>query len=362
MGNCPKCDQEQPELYFNYENRNNVINFVLIKTENNNKCQAIILDNIKQEDQDSQFQTILNLIINNIEKIKESKIIALKEAIDSTLSNISNTQSINLYLTYIDKYIKNKFDYEAIAKISEIFKLIYSKKEKIKNDDIEFLIKNINNALKGSGILNEQLFKYFFDKINKLFFGDKEEVKKIEPKEINKKLKEEEKELPINNLITNEPKKTENEEKIVINGEREENIISIKSNNSINNEEVDKYITSEKSKSISNYSKYTEDSKKQILKMKEYIKTLKKKISDYENEKDKNEIIFSNDNQNYSIKIKKNQEESIDKIIDQVLKDNPELKQLKYIIKTKVDDKEINPDEIKEKETCNFTNFGQNLI
>ena len=183
MGNCPKCD-EQMELSFNYEDKDNVINFTLIKTENSNISQNIILDNIKNKD--LKFLEILNKIIKNIEKIKESKIIVLKEAIESILLNILSKEDINLYLTSIDKYIKNKYDNEAIVKISEMFKLIYSKKKEIKRDDIKYLIKSINIALTGTEILNELLFKYFFEKMNTIFYDDieKDENKKSEKERI----------------------------------------------------------------------------------------------------------------------------------------------------------------------------------
>ena len=96
----------------------------------------------------------------------------MKEAVESILSNISNKECIKLYLTSIDKYINNKYDNEAIVTISEMFKFIYSKKKEIERDDIKYLIKTINIALTGSEILDEQLFQYFFEKINKIFFDD----------------------------------------------------------------------------------------------------------------------------------------------------------------------------------------------
>ena len=169
MGNCPKCCQEL-DLSFHYENIDNDIKFVLYRTSIDNRRQDILYDKI--EDKDPKFLAILNKIIKNIRKIKKSKIITLKEAVESILSNISNKECIKLYLTSIDKYINNKYDNEAIVTISEMFKFIYSKKKEIERDDIKYLIKTINIALTGSEILDEQLFQYFFEKINKIFFDD----------------------------------------------------------------------------------------------------------------------------------------------------------------------------------------------
>ena len=105
--------------------------------------------------------------------------------------------------------------------------------------------------------------------------------------------------------------------------------------------DVENAMSSQKSKSKSNFSKYSEDSKKQILKMKDEISQYKKtieemkyKYKDYENENNKNEIeiIFTNnENKDYPIKIKVNKEEDIDKIIEYLKDKHPELKEHKDI-------------------------------
>ena len=140
MGNCPICFQT--EISFEYQNDQNIINLFLIKTEFSDKIKEIILKDIKQKDQ--KFIDILNIIITNSERINKNKIIVLKETVESILSNISNKEKKNLNISSIDKYINNKYDFEAIIQISELFKLIYFKKDEIEKDEIKFFIKAIN--------------------------------------------------------------------------------------------------------------------------------------------------------------------------------------------------------------------------
>jgi len=188
MGNCPNCFQTEIEISFEYQNDQNIINLFLIKTESSDKIEEIILTDIKQKDQ--KFIDILNKIITNSECIKKNKKIVLKEAVESILSNISNKEKKNLYISSIDKYIKNKYDFKAIIQISELFKLIYLKKDEIEKDEIKFFIKVINLALKETDILDEPSFQYFFEKINEIFFG--KNGKEQENQNSNNNQKEEE--------------------------------------------------------------------------------------------------------------------------------------------------------------------------
>ena len=133
--------------------------------------------------------------------------------------------------------------------------------------------------------------------------------------------------------------------------------------------DVENAMSSQKSKSKSNFSKYSEDSKKQILKMKDEISQYKKEIEemkykykDYENENNKNEIeiIFTNnENKDYPIKIKVNKEEDIDKIIEYLKDKHPELKEHKDIKKIKVNGNDINFEESLDRETYHGTIVGQ---
>ena len=99
--------------------------------------------------------------------------------------------------------------------------------------------------------------------------------------------------------------------------------------------------------------------------MKDENKKLNKIISDLKNEKNKNEIeiIFSDDNKDYPLKIKLNKEESIDKVIEYISKNHQELIKDKYIKKIKTNDKEIDIGETIDKETnlLTDTNFHHKI-
>ena len=311
MGNWPNCFQT--EISFEYQNDQNIINLFLIKTEFSDKIEEIILKDIKQKDQ--KFIDILNIIITNSEKINKNKIIVLKETVESILSNISNKEKKNLNISSIDKYIKNKYDFKAIIQISELFKLIYLKKDEIETDEIKFFIKVINLALKGTNILDEPSFQYFFEIINEIFFG--KNGKEQENQNSNNNQKKEEMEKNNNSKIKNIeiiPKKenqniliddeynksneSKNEEK---NKNKNNNLIEENNFKFMNYEiqkinsdftpylkkefeqifidktlkDVENAMSSQKSKSKSNFSNYSEDSKKQILKMKDEINQIK---------------------------------------------------------------------------------------
>jgi len=132
--------------------------------------------------------------------------------------------------------------------------------------------------------------------------------------------------------------------------------------------EFENALSSQKSKSKSNFSNYSEDSKKQILKMKDEINQYKKKIEEleyknknYENEYNKNEIeiIFTNnENKDYPIKMNVNKEEDINKIIEYLLDKHPELKKHKDIKKIKVNGNDINFEESLDRETHPGTFVG----
>ena len=104
-------------------------------------------------------------------------------------------------------------------------------------------------------------------------------------------------------------------------------------------------MSSQKSKSKSNFSKYTEDSKKQILKMEGKINQYIKIIEEMKNKNEIEIIVTNNENKDYHIKMKLNKEEGIDKIMENLSGQYPELKNYINIKKLKVNDNVININE-----------------
>ena len=345
MGNYPDCCCQISEINLEYEkNQNDNINIVVNLT---GKFKDKIFQDIGEKDE--FFISLVNKIIQKFDKIEENKIITLKEAIKNILENISNEKDKNIYMNSMDNYIKNNYDIKSIVKISEILKLMYSNKDKIE-DDIKYFIKTLNLALKGTDIFDQNSFKYFFEKINGIFFGKKEDLK----------------------MDNNPQKNIINDQNILIDFEDKNRKKMIKSltplikgyENILNSKDIENIfiIPSEKSKSDSNFSRYTKNSQKQILKMKDEIKQYKETIEKmkkncYENGKNTNEIeitFTNNKNEDYQFKIKANEEEGIDTIFDKFLSQYPELKNHKDVIKKiKVNGRQIYFD---DKETGNFTN------
>lgn len=350
MGNSGCC--EDIGISFVYENFNNITKIILIKNEGAKKSKEIIIEDIKQKDQ--KFIDILNIIINNIEKIKDNKIIIIK-IIKSffTKTKIASKEEMNAYLNSIEQYMNNKYNIKAIAKISELFKLIYSKKNNIEKDGIKFIIENIKMALKETDIIENQQFDYFFEKINDIIFEKNEKNKDILLlKEAPKVIENEDREKNNNSqnkeyytnfinylILMNQDNNIEKKSKTYT------PLINLYDFNYINTKN-ENGLTSQKSKSNSNFSKYTEKSKKQILKMKDEIKEyqkiiseMQKKYKDGENNKEITINYITNENKEFTLIINKNKEQSAEKL-STFFYQNPELN-LNNIKIIKVNDKEI---------------------
>ena len=138
----------------------------------NRENQEIILENINQGE-DDKFIHILNEIKNKFEKINEKKINALKESLKVIISNIKKDKNkIEDYKDFIDKSTQNNFDLKHIKYFCDIFKSFYEAKNELDKEDIKYFIKSLKNALKEANILKDEDFGYFIQTLNKIFLNN----------------------------------------------------------------------------------------------------------------------------------------------------------------------------------------------
>ena len=180
---------------------------------------------------------------------------------------------INNYLNSIDKIIKNKYDLEEIKNCKSLFELIYSNKDDIGESQISSFISAIRIILESSEKFDENEINILCSALNNIFFKDKkdanininlvedENLQKLETREETKKGKneEEKEEEKVEEIKENEKEDQQSEKD------------SSKLKNTISDfEGILKHKNSD-----SNFSKYSESSKNQIVKLEDAISQYK---------------------------------------------------------------------------------------
>lgn len=357
MGNSPVCCDE-PEIYFEYKTESGKINLYLMHKNNNKLDEKKFMEDIEKKD--DKFLCSINRIIQKKEEIKNDKITFLKEALRPILPNILNKGEVTEYLSHIEKYKNLFFNIDDFIKICELFKIIYSKKKEIDREDIKYFIKCIKTVLNEPKILEDELFEYFFEKLDEIFLDNNKNSQKNPEKESEKEknIKEDKKEEENIFLLNKENFRRQTNSyqiHLIKDGEFEvNNKFTPNTENRLDS----------KSKS-SNFSKYSKNSQNQIKKLEEENKEYKEQIKKYKeelNEKEKNKIkiiYFDGQDEEHSIEINSNQEEQMQNIIDYFLKNNKEFIRDKGIKKIKINNKEINLEEFIDKESlsrvCTYT-------
>ena len=187
MGNC-EC-LSLCEVNFQIEKLAQKNNIIITKIEENKEVENIIIfENITIEDDFEKFINIINNIYKTIGNLSYENQIVLKQTIKSTISNILNEQSVNIYLNEINNFFKNNKDLNTIIKIVEIFKLIYSKRMDIGKDKIICFIENLSNILKDSTEFKDNnRIDCFYNNLKNIFLKDLKKIK-ITNKNIKKRI------------------------------------------------------------------------------------------------------------------------------------------------------------------------------
>ena len=202
MGNSPVCCDE-PEIYFEYKTESGKINLYLMH-KNNKLDEKKFMEDIEKKD--DKFLCSINRIIQKKEEIKNDKITFLKEALRPILPNILNKGEVTEYLSHIEKYKNLFFNIDDFIKICELFKIIYSKKKEIDREDIKYFIKCIKTVLNEPKILEDELFEYFFEKLDEIFLDNNKNSQNNPEKEDKKEknIKEDKKEEENTFLLSKE--------------------------------------------------------------------------------------------------------------------------------------------------------------
>ena len=185
MGNC-QC-LSLCEINFRIDKNNIILSKI---DENKEEQKIIIFENVTIENDFEKFIQIINNIYKNIENLSYENQIVLRKTIKSTISNILDEQSVNIYLNEINNLFKSK-DLDTIIKIIELFKIIYYKRMDIGKNKIICLIENLSDILKdNSEIKDNNSTICFYHNLKKIFLKDlmiKITNKKIIKKTILKK-------------------------------------------------------------------------------------------------------------------------------------------------------------------------------
>lgn len=72
------------------------------------------------------------------------------------------------YKNIIEKSTKDNISLKRIKIFCDIFKLFYEEKKEIDKEEIKIFIRNTKKALEETDILDEKLFKHFFEKLNEI--------------------------------------------------------------------------------------------------------------------------------------------------------------------------------------------------
>ena len=290
MGNC-EC-LSLCEVNFQIEKLAQKNNIIITKIEENKEVENIIIfENVTIEDDFEKFINIINNIYKTIGNLSYENQIVLKQTIKSTISNILNEQSVNIYLNEINNLFKNNQDLNTIIKIVEI---IYSKRMDIGKDKIICFIENLSNILKDSTEFKDNnRINCFYNNLKNIFLKDIKKIK-ITNKNIKKKILKKITKKP-NEMICekeNEDEKDDEKENINITKSKIEDVQNI----------LEKY-----NKSIA--SKYSANSKHQIAKLEEKIKNLEKQIQQKNSENNIINIIFYDelDKKEYPLKVNNNE-------------------------------------------------------
>lgn len=272
MGNCPKCDNTI-SIEITYEN-----NEVIILNEVKNERFPII-KNIEGNSQNRKFINLIDFIYQKIPNISDENISIIKSTIKYILQSIvDNKKSINNYLKEIDDFIKDIYDIEKLKSFINLFIFIYLNKDKIENNKKIYFIESINNVLKETKAMILENIQFFINYLENIFqinnvenaHEDQENI--IENKREEQDIENIPKDQVNDNNILEEESKTKIEKKMTYNetetnfGKKEDDF----NPNSLIICNDSRYLIREESKSSSsNFSKYSENSKHQVLKLEE---------------------------------------------------------------------------------------------
>ena len=281
----------------------NIINSNIICTSYANdyiRNDIKIFEGIKKEKDIEDLISLVNIIVNNIliSNCRKQKILIkeLKIIFRRLFETFLSKNEISTNLEVIELFIKNGNN-DSLLNLIGIFKLIYSKKEEIKEEKLRNFICNIKFVFETNEILKEDNINKFENELNKIFFEENDLNKYLnlesdniltsdEKIEERQKLKFIDEEKILNKHLNNEENiKEKPKEKLIVgdkdiseylNIENESNIIF---EQNIEDHSKEKFyedlekISCSSSKSFSSYSK---NSQNKIIKLEEKIKELEK--------------------------------------------------------------------------------------
>ena len=277
MGNITECCGTDEDSYdFYIKNSNIILGHEFFP-------EITILEGIKNEKGIEDFISLINIIKYNILKCPKQKILKeLKLIFRRLFETFLNKAEISKNLEVIELFIKNrhKENKDSLLNLFKLFKLIYSKKEEIKEEKLRNFFGNIKFVLETNEILQENNINKFENGINKIFFEENNPNKylNIENEDI----------LTTDEKIEEKLKEDSTNEQKVINYHRkkEENIEENPTEKFC--EELEK-ISSSSLKSFSFYSKFSKSNykigrkNKGIRKRKKREKKYQKKIFEITN-------------------------------------------------------------------------------
>ena len=312
-----------------------------------------ILEGIKNEKVIEELISLINIIVKNILILNCRKqkflINELKLIFRKLFETFLSKNEISKKLEVIELFVKNGNN-DSLLSLFDLFKLIYSKKEEIKEEKLRIFIYNIKFVLETNEILKEDNINKFGNELNKIFFEDDDTNKYLNlenediltsDENIEEKSKEEfinEEKVLIKHINSEKNKEEKQKEKPIdgekdisehLNIEKEDNLIFDKNIEDKSKEKFLEELEKMSSSSLQSFCTYSKSSQNQIIKLEEKIRELeeeKKKRKNIKKRFLKLKIFYKNE-QKYSLDIDVNENDKFSVIIDELYEKYPEIEE-----------------------------------
>lgn len=300
----------------------------------------------------NKFIELINKIMHNFNHIPKENLSDVLKAFKNILSDILSLDEIKSYIKNINEFQDNCLNLLYINNYISLFKLIYNKRNEIKESKINYFIESIYYLFKTKEVLNEDENKFFIEKLNEIFLSKN----LIEEKNINEhtnietantkfmneinKIDFENKSRKSNITFSSIPENDKNKinEFLDTNENKTENLCAynlinngcsiIETNTNLNFNAADENQSKKIFMKSSILSSYSENSQHQIKKMQNEINDLKKEVEQFNlvNNKKYMTINFldENEKEEFSIRSYLNENDKFSAVMDRFYEKYPQ--------------------------------------
>ena len=300
----------------------------------------------------NKFIELINKIMHNFNHIPKENLSDVLKAFKNILSDILSLDEIKSYIKNINEFQDNCLNLLYINNYISLFKLIYNKRNEIKESKINYFIESIYYLFKTKEVLNEDENKFFIEKLNEIFLSKN----LIEEKNINEhinietantkfmneinKIDFENKSRKSNITFSSIPENDKNKinEFLDTNENKTENLCAynlintgcsiIETNTNLNFNAADENQSRKIFMKSSILSSYSENSQHQIKKMQNEINDLKKEVEQFNivNNKKYMTINFldENEKEEFSIRSYLNENDKFSAVMDRFYEKYPQ--------------------------------------